>query len=355
MPPLIRFLIRRLIGIPVAFIIVTAVLYALLMLTPVENRAALYMPRNVARMNVQGIKNMTNRIIETYHLNDPYPVQYSIWLGSLAKGDLGWSPGLNGDVKELLLKRSGVTIELTLYSLLFFIPLGLVGGAIAGWRHNRLADHAFRLSAFISASLPSFILAIILIAIFYIWLYWFPLERMSHATNDLLASGSFKQYTGLVTIDGLLNLRPDVTLDALWHLVLPVVSLSMVHWATLGRVTRVAVIDEKQKEYVISGKARGIPARALLWKHVFRNIIAPGLTSSALSAASIFTGVIVIELTFNLKGISSLIIDIINTPDTAVTMGFAIYSIVVILILMLILDVIQGIIDPRVEAGELGS
>jgi peptide/nickel transport system permease protein len=353
MPPFARFLIRRVIAIPVTFILVTAVLYGLLMLTPPETRASLYMPRNASRMTVQGIRNMTNRIIETHHLNDPYPVQYTIWLGSLMRGELGWSPALNGDVKELLIKRSGITLELTLYSLLFFIPLGLVSGVIAGWRHNRLADHAFRLSAFISTSLPQFILAIMLIAVFYIWLHWFPLERVTTATSSIISSGQFKQFTGLVTIDGLLNKRPDVTLDALWHLVLPVISLSLVHWATLGRVTRVSVMDERQKEYILSGKARGIPARSLVWKHIFRNIIAPGLTSSALSAASLFTGVIVIELTFNLKGISSLIMDTVNTPDTAVTMGFSVYSVVVILLLMLVLDVIQAVIDPRVQFGEI--
>lgn len=353
MPLFVRFMIRRLFGIPVTFIVVTAVLYAFLMLTPAATRASLYMPRNVARMNAQGIRNMVERIIETHHLNDPYPVQYTIWLGSLVRGEMGWSPALNGDVRQLLIKRSGITMELTLYSLLFFIPLGLASGAIAGWRHNRMADHAFRLSAFISTSLPPFILAIFLMAVFYIWLHWFPLGRYSSATSSILASGQFNQYTGLVTIDGLLNNRPDVTLDALWHLVLPVISLSMVHWATLGRVTRVSIVDERQKEYVLSGKARGLPARSLLWKHIFRNIIAPGLTSSALSAASIFTGVVVIELTFNLKGISSLIMDIVNTPDTAVTMGFSVYSVVIILLLMLILDVIQAMIDPRVQAGEI--
>ncbi len=353
MPPFARFLIRRIIAIPVTFILVTAVLYGLLMLTPPETRASLYLPSRVDRMSPQAIKNFIDNTIVTHHLNDPYPVQYAIWLGSIVRGELGWSPVLRSDVNDLLIRRTGVTLELTLYSLLFFIPLGLVSGAIAGWKHNRLADHFFRLSAFISTSLPPFILAIILMAIFYIILHWFPLGRLGLESNSIVSSENFRQYTGLITIDGILNRQPNVSLDALWHLVLPVISLSMVHWAILGRISRVAVVDERQKNYILAASARGISARSLLWKHIFRNIIPPGLTSSALSAASLFSGVIVIEMTFSLKGISSLILAIINIPDTAALMGFSVYSVVVILLLMLALDVIQALLDPRVQAGEI--
>lgn len=353
MSPFVKFIIRRLIAILVSFFIVTAMMYAFLMLTPAETRATLYLPRRIDRMSAESIQRMVRQIVETHHLNDPYPVQYAIWLGYLARGDLGTSPTLQGGVRELLMERSGVTLELTFYSLLLFIPLGLVSGALAGWRRNGNMDHGFRLSAFISASLPPFISAIFLMAIFYVWVHWFPPGRLGTESNAIISSPEFIKYTGFLTIDGLLNRQPGVSLDALRHLVLPVITLSMVHWATLGRVTRVAVIDERKKEYIVAGKARGIPGKVLLWKHVFRNVIAPGLTSSALSAASLFTGVIVVELTFNLRGVSSLIMAIQNTPDTPAMMGFAIYSVVVILLLMFLLDVIQAVIDPRVQAGEI--
>ncbi len=251
-----------------------------------------------------------------------------------------------------ILKRTPATAELTLYSILVFIPLGLISGVVAGSRQNRAPDHRFRITAFIATSLPPFILALFLLAIFYVGLYWFGPERTSISIGFVVKSPEFRQYTGLLTIDGLLNGRPDVSLDALRHLVLPVFTLAIAHWATLGRVTRATMIEEMQKEYVVAAKARGIPERRIVWRHTLRNAIAPALTSSLLSAASLLTGVFVVEIIYNFHGISEIAVRSMQmTPDAPAALGFAIYSVIVVLILMFVLDVIQSSLDPRVREG----
>ena len=160
--------------------------------------------------------------------------------------------------------------------------------------------------------------------------------------NILRQAESFKTYTKLITIDGLLNGRPDITLDALRHLILPALSLSLVHLATLGLVTRSAMLGELGKDYVRRAKATGLSNRRIIWRHAFPNAMLPGLTSSALSAASLLTGVFVIEIVFSRHGVSELIsYMLVNVRSSQVEAnlpaGFAVYSTLVVLPVMLLL------------------
>ena len=351
MPPLLRHLINRILSIPITLFIITAALYAVVMLTPAETRATLYMPKNMSpRMTEEQYQKLLDLMIERYHLNDPYPVQYFYWIGNLVQGNWGYSETLQEDVLTAILRRTPATAELTLYSILVFIPLGLISGVIAGSRQNQLADHPFRLTAFIATSLPPFILGLVLMAIFYVDLHWFAPGRSSSAVSVVVNAEQFRQFTGLLTIDGLLNRRPDVSLDALRHLVMPVFTLAIAHWATLGRVTRATMIEELKKEYVVAAKARGIPEHKIIWRHALRNAIAPALTSSLLSAASLLTGVFVVEIIFNFHGVSVIAVrSMAFIPDAPAALGFAIYSVIIVLIMMGILDLIQSGLDPRIR------
>jgi len=352
MPPMLRFLINRIFAALVTLLVITAVLYGIIMLTPPETRAELYMTRGNARLTDEQYARLIENIIERHHLRDPFPIQYAYWIGSLVQGNWGYSPVLNDNVLDTLVRKSKVTAELTVYSLLFFIPLGLISGVIAGSKKDRGADHRFRTAAFIATSMPPFILALVLISIFYVQLDWFPIERLSLQNDQYVKSSAFHEITGFITIDGFLNQRPDISLDAARHLVLPVITLSLVHWATLGRVTRAATIEELQKEYIMAGKARGLPNHSLLWTHSLRNVMAPSLANSALSAAALFTGVFVIEVIFNLHGISQVIVSSISgAADAPSALGYAIYSVLVVLMVMLILDIVQAIVDPRIRQG----
>ena len=348
MSSILRTLLLRVLTLILTLFVVTALLYATVMLTPPETRAELFMPRNTSpRMTEEMMQKMIDDIIVRYHLNDPYPVQYYYWVTNLVKGNWGYSPVMQQDILTAIVRRTPVTAELTLYSLLVFIPLGLISGVIAGSKKNRIADHGFRLTAFIATSLPSFILALVLLSVFYVDLYWFAPERNSSAITSVLMSDAYRQYTGLLTIDGLLNGRPDVSLDALRHLVMPVFTLAIAHWATLGRVTRATMIEELHQNYVVAAQARGIPDRRITWRHTLRNAISPSLTSSLLSAASLLTGVFVVEILYSFPGISDIAVSSMAfVPDTAAALGFAIYNVIMVWILMSLLDLLQMVISP---------
>jgi ABC-type dipeptide/oligopeptide/nickel transport system permease component len=359
MPPLVKFILRRLFFSIISFIFITGLIYAGIMLTPAEERAQLYMPKNLSPNLTEEqaqnlIKKLTELNIERYHLDAPFPVQYIGWLNSVLHGTWGYSPTLNEDVLTSLLRRTPATLELTLYSLLLFIPLGVITGAIAAGSFHKLRDTILQGSAFLATAMPTFILALFLISVFYAGLKWFPPGRVSNSISQVISSASFHSYTGLITIDGLLNLRLDVTLDALRHLVLPIITLSLFHWATLQRITRAAMLDEFSKEYLLAVKAKGITHRRAVWHHALRNVFSPVLTSSMLSAASLLTGVYVVEIIYNYPGISSIIIRGVGTiPDAPAAVGFAVYSILAVLFMMFALDIIQAWLDPRYREGIL--
>lgn len=124
----------------------------------------------------------------------------------------------------------------------------------------------------------------------------------------------------------------------------------MFHWATLGRITRATVIGQRNKEYIIAARARGVNEKNLLWKHALRAILSPSLTAMALSAASVVTSIFVVEIIFGLTGVSQVIvIAMSSTPDAPAALGFAVYSVLMVISLMFILDVVQALLDPRVR------
>ena len=290
---------------------------------------------------------MLDKIIQQYGLDDPYPIQYARWLSLLLRGEWGWSPTLRADVTQVLWARTPATAELTLYSLLLLLPMGLWNGVMAGWKQGRLADRGFRLFAYMATSIPPFVLGLVLLSIFYVGLHWFPVGRLGITSSLDLRASSFKTVTGLLTVDGALNGRFDISFEAVRHLVLPVITLSLAHWATLGRVTRAAMIEEINKEYVMAARAKGLPNRSVIWRHVFLNAAPPALASSALSAAALVTGVFVIEAVFAFPGVSDLIVRTMGAiPDTPMAMGFAVYSVLVVSLLMFALDVAQALINP---------
>ncbi len=348
MPPFLQFVIRRLLYSLLSLIVITMVLYAGIMLTPPEARARLYLSpgKGGDRASEQYIQS----IIDSNHLDEPFLIQYMFWVKSLLSGSWGYSPTLHSEVLPSLLHRTPATLELAICSLLLLIPLGLAGGLMSGWRPNGVFDGIFRALAFLGTSVPAFILAMVLLSIFYIKLGWFPPGRLDVTTELDMTRSGFAEYTGALLLDSLLNRRLDIFLIGLRHLAMPVFTLGIYHWATLGRITRSTVLNERGRDYITSARARGVRETRLIWRHALRAVLAPALTTIVLSAASIATGVFVIEIIYNLAGISQVIVIAMHSsPDAPAALGFAVYSVVMVLGLMMILDVIQALVDPRVR------
>jgi peptide/nickel transport system permease protein len=356
MNTIIKYILRRFLALAVTFVVITAVMYACLTMFSPEDRARLFVTIHENPRFTGQTERIIEATIQRYHLRDPFPVQYVNWLLNLFRGNWGYSPVLKNDIFDVITRLAPATIELTFYSMIFFIPFGIIAGLLAGWRKNGYYDWSFRISAYVATSLPLFILAFVMLGVFYISLYWFAPGRLGTQQMLLVQSSAFTKYTGLLTIDGILNGRIDITMDAFRHLALPVITLSLANWATLGRVTRISVIEEREKDYIMAAQARGVPRRVILWRHVLLNVLPPGLTSSAISAASLITGVYIIELIYNYNGMSSLLFTSSGfLPDVAAVMGFTVYSITGTLLVMFVLDVLRALIDPRLREEIIGS
>jgi ABC-type dipeptide/oligopeptide/nickel transport system permease component len=349
---MLKFLVRRLLAVPITFLVITAVLYGIIMLSPAETRAQLYFPPRTRTFMPEHIyRNTVNRIIREHYLDRPYLQQYLHWLSHIVRGDWGYSPIEGTNVLEALLIRTPATAELTLYSLVLLIPLGLISGVGAAVKEGGLTDTGFRVVAYCATAVPPFILGLVLLSLFYVGLHWFPPGRLDVATR--FDASTFHTYTGLLTIDGLLNSQYDIALEAARHLALPVVTLSLAHWATLGRVMRAAMIEELGKVYIVAARARGLRRRAIVWRHAFFNAAPAALTSTALSAASLVTGVFVIETVFAFPGVSKLIVHTMSyTPDAPMALGFSVYCVLTVLLLMFCLDLLQAVINPWIREEE---
>ncbi len=346
------YILRKALWYVLTTLLITASLYGMVMLTPTEERASLYFPANTGRMTEKQFADMTERIIVKYHLREPYPVQYVYWLGSLFQGGWGYSPTLKDEVLPTLLRLTPATAELTLVSTLLFFPLGLFGGIRSGSRRRTLEDRAFRMAAFAATSIPPFLLGILLMIIFYVELYWFQPGRLSNAFEIVISEPSYRAFTGILTIDGLLNGQPEISIDALRHLAMPAITLSFPLWALVGRLTRASMIDELGHDYIVAARSRGLSEPRILWGHALRNVISPVISTSVLSTASIMTSAFIAEIIFNYPGISYVArMSLSGVPDAPAALGFAVYCVLIVMVLLAALDVIQALIDPRVYQG----
>lgn len=351
--PLFGFLVQRLAAGIVTFVIITAVIYAMTLVVPADDRARPYLPERIRYEEADAIRTYLDNAIETYGLDDPFPIQYGRWLGQLLQGDWGFSSVLRVDVLQAVATRSPATLELTFISLLSYIPLGLIIGAWAAWKQGRAVDQAIRLASYVGAAIPPFVLGLVLIAIVYVQLGMFDLSRLGYLEQSIIQNPDYWQLTGFITIDGLINLRPDITWQGIRHLVLPVATLITLHLASLILVTRNSVSEELQKEYILLARGVGMRDRAILFRYALRNALLPALTHSALAAAQVMTGVYVVEAIFNWHGVSELLTESLGSiPDVDLALGFCVYSILVVLSIMLLLDIVQGLVDARLRLGK---
>ena len=350
------FLLRKIALYLLSFIIITAIIFGFIVVsTTPHSRAELYLPSNTSRMTQRQIDVLLDRAIKDYHLDAPYPVQYFIWLKNFVTGNWGYSPSLRAPVIQIIINRLPPTIELTLYSVLLFLPLGLLSGIVSAAKNHKVQDIAIRFWASVATSIPTLILAILLIIFFTINLRWFAPDRLSSSNLVLVNSKDFHFYTGLITLDGLLNGRPDVSWDAFKHLVLPAVTLALPQWAILAKLTRTGLLDELKKDYIIMARGMGVPEWKLQRQYALKNVTPVVLSNAMLSVAMLLTNTYIVETIFHYPGMSFIALKTIaDGPDSPSLMGFAVVSILLVLMLMFILDILLFSYDRRIGVAEAG-
>ncbi|MEZ4518969.1 MAG: ABC transporter permease [Chloroflexota bacterium] len=349
------YIIRRLLIIPVILFGVTVLIFLMLqVLGPVE-RSALYV-RDIPKNDRQ-----VDAIIKRYGLDRPFYVQYWNWLvgtvdgstgervGGVLRGDLGYSRTGREEVSDVLLRRFPATLELALWSMIPVIGLGIWLGMQAALHHNKPIDQSLRVFAILGWSFPTFVFALLLLLVFYAKLDWFQPGRLSTAFSQEVLKPGFTQYTGMMTVDSLLNLRFDIFIDAIRHLIMPILTLVVIQVALLLKVTRSSMLEEMRQDYVTTARAKGLPEKTVVTRHIRRNALIPVVTVAGLTLARLLNGVVITETVFDYPGIGSWAAAAAVSLDVLSMLGYALFTAVLIVVANLAVDVMYAVLDPRVR------
>jgi peptide/nickel transport system permease protein len=330
-------------------------MYFVVYLAPVDVRVDLVMPKNVGpRMTEEALARLRERLIVKNHLDDTFIVQYYFWGKNFIENQWGYSPSLQQYVLPAILAKSPVTIELTICSMLLIIPLSLFSGMYAAHKKDKAADLLVRVLSTSTAYIPLFVLAYVLLAIFYVNLKWTTLTSLDFSWLE--TKEGFHPYTGMSLLDGLMNGRLDIAMNAIKRLVMPVLTIVATQWAYLSRITRNATIEELQKDYVLGAKAIGVSQSRIFIKHILKNTSSVFLSNTAMSAASVVTGVFVVERIFIIPGVSDILFRHSSyLPDAVSVIGFAFYCVLMVLIIMLILDLMNAAVNPLISREVTGG
>lgn len=229
------------------------------------------------------------------------------------------------------------------------LSVGIWLGVKAAVNQNKFVDQAARVYSIIGTSFPTFVFGLLILMLLYAKAGWFYPGKMSDWVSKLIFSGQFKQYTHLLSIDALLNLRFDVFWDAMRHMIMPIITLSYINWATFVRVTRSSMLETLRQDYVVTARAKGLKESDVINRHARPNAMLPIVTMAGSSIVSLLGGVVITETVFNYPGIGKASADAAANLDVVTILGLAIFTGTILILSNLIVDVIYAFIDPRVR------
>jgi peptide/nickel transport system permease protein len=307
---------RLLVAIPLLLLISLGV-FALVNLAPGDPARSLLGSRQSSAETLAAIR-------EQYHLDDPFVVQYLIWLRQVLVWNLGRSIQGSELVTTMILQRLPLTIFLGLYGSLVALGLGIPLGILAAYRHGSEVDRGVVTLGVIGVSAPAFATGIFLLYVFGVYLGWFPI---------------FGQGEG--------------PLDQVWHLTLPAIALGFTVMGLVIKITRASMIEELQKDYVAFARARGLTSRRITTSYVLRNALIPVVTAAGLIVVGLLTGAVLVEVTFGLPGLGSLLVTSVTQRDLPVIQGIVLILAIFIVLMHIGIDVLYTLIDPRIRFGRV--
>lgn len=336
------YIARRMVLLPVVAFGVSILIFALLQFLAPEMRAGVFItnPNQLRALDA---------IIRKYGLDQPVHVQYWNWLREVFHGNLGWSQTARMPVLSAIGAFFPATLELTFYS---FIPISIIGvwlGTAAAVHRDRMVDHVSRVLSIAFRSLPSFVWGLLILMTLYGRLNWFPPGRLSLEADLFVRSSQFHRYTYLMTVDALLNGRLDIFLDAVRHLMGPVLTLTIISIALLMRITRSSMLEVLRQDYVRTARAKGLDEPVVINRHARKNALIPVITLSSLTFVGLLGGVVITETIFNFPGIGGWGAYAAQQLDIPGVTGFALFVAALTVLGNLAADILYAYFDPRIR------
>jgi peptide/nickel transport system permease protein len=332
---MLRFVVRRL-------LLLVPILLGLSILVFLWIRALPGSPA-IALLGERATPESIAQINRQYGLDKPLPVQYWRYLKTTSRGDFGQSTKSRQPVVEEFKRRFPATVELAvaagLFSLIFGIPLGF----FAAKRYQGWLDHTSLVISLVGISTPIFFLALILKYIFAVRLGWLPsvgrisvLIEIDHPTN-------------FYVLDAILAGNWEAFVDTIKHLILPAIALGSIPLAIIARITRAAVLDVQNEDYVRTARAKGLPPITVDYRHVLRNAMLPISTIIGLQVGLLLSGAVLTETVFAFPGIGSWLVEGIKARDYPVIQTGVLFVAVIVVFVNLLVDISYGLLNPKIR------
>jgi dipeptide transport system permease protein len=330
------FLARRLGLVLVTFFGITVFAFALIHLIPGDPVMLMFGERNVDPAQLDQLRAQLG-------LDRPLIVQYGLYVWRAVHGDLGTSLATHDSVMDEFLTHFPATIELAVSAMLIAVLVGVPAGIVAALRRGSTTDYSVMGLALAGYSMPIFWWAILLILLFSVTLGLTPVSGRIGITYDVAPA------TGFMLIDSLLSDDSGAFRSALSHLILPAIALGTIPLAVIARMTRSAMLEVLNEDYVRTARAKGLSPLRVVGLHALRNALIPVITVVGLQVGSLFGGAVLTETIFAWPGVGSWLIHGIARRDYPVLQGGILMVASIVILVNLTVDVLTGIVNPRVR------
>ena len=315
--PLLGYIIKRVFSlIPVLFVVSVAI-FLIIHLTPGDPASSI--------LGLEATEEQIEQLNEELGLNLPIYQQYFRWVNGVFHGDFGESYFMNEPVTEAIINHLGPTLSLAIFAEIVALILAIPIGIIAAYRQGSVIDQTLMVISLLGMAVPGFLLGLLLMLFVGVYLQWLPIA-------------GYKPLS-----------------DGLWihikYLILPAISLGAIQAALVARMTRSSMLEVLNTNYIKTARSKGVQEYRVVMKHALRNAFLPILTVIGQSFGTLVTGAVVVETIFNLPGLGQLIINSIERRDFAVIQGVVLFVTLIYVMINLIVDLLYGVIDPRVRLG----
>ncbi|KAB0265733.1 ABC transporter permease [Microvirga brassicacearum] len=312
---MLAYITRRLLATIPVMAMVAVVVFAILRLTPGDPAAII--------AGDDATTEQLEKIRQTMGLDKPIPLQLVQWVYQLLQGDLGVSLLSGAPVLGMIADRMGPSLALAFGTIVVTVSVAIPLGIVAAWKQGRMLDRAVMTFSVLGFSVPTFVVAYLLIYYLSIKMGWFPVQGYKPLSDGFWP---FAQ-----------------------RLVLPVLALSGVYVALIARITRSSIIEVMGEDFIRTARAKGATERVVLMRHALRNAAVPILTIIGIGIASLISGVVVTESVFNLPGLGRLVVEAVLARDYPVIQGLILLFSFFYIFINLVVDVLYPIFDPRIR------
>ena len=323
-----RYLLKRLIYIVFVFFIISILMFAIYKCMP-GDPVDIMLGDSKTSMKPDAYQALYDQTYQRLGLDKPMPVQYLSWMGNMLTGNFGYSTQYKKEVIQIISSPMTNTILLNLFTMFVVFLISIPLGIVTAVRKNGVFDKVVQVVTIVGYSIPSFIIALLAIFTFAVKIPIFPISGLKTAGMD--AGG----------VQG--------ALDMAWHMVLPVLVMSVSGIGGITRYVRASMIDVLRMDYIKTARAKGLREKTVIYVHAFRNALIPVVTITTWWIIGLFGGSIVIESVFLIPGLGKMLIDSLMQRDFAVVLTMQMFYVVLSLAGNVLMDIAYTLVDPRVR------